>query len=561
MSVAVKPDNRVLDFTPENEAKALKLLCIDKSFALKWYGRIEAHHWQNEWNALIFRAVDYHYRKYSDIPTTGVLEQQFLQQVTINDPVKDMIQYLHNEVLGLTIVESESKYLKDRLMEHIEQKDWTDLVYEIANHVREGTFKDIPKAITAVAGRHTLNEIEPEYGAESVEQRLEEETADYSVFPSQFPTFNLRHGGGNVAGTVKAYMGPTGSGKSILLVNEGVNALKQGKNVFHFTFELSKRKTQARYDVALTGYTYDQRSENPHILDNTLKDMRKNGLGKLYVIERPNGVFSTNDVKACIEEYAMATGIRPDVVILDYLSTMMPNDPSMTDMSRDYSKFKTIAEDIRSMAMAFRYYVVTALQTNRDSMNRVDTGIRKDGVADSFAALHVLDDVLSINQNDADKKHGKLHLFNSKCRDFDDNYWISCSINYGNLRVLEVVEETKYRNDNMGKQEQSLSGPPPTPPSEPKPIAATPATSGSPQEAVADMLLRQNELKSAPTKHGYDRQELHKLTGYKPQIDLPPTNTVRVKQQSDQPPINQDRSMPPPALPVKQLDQPPPVNK
>ena len=253
MTTAITPDNRVLDFTPENEAKALKILCTDKSFALKWFGRIEPHHWQNDWNSLIFRSVNHYYKKYKDIPTIGVLEQQFLQQVTINDPVKEMLRYMHDEVLDLIIGESEGRYLRDQLMEHIKQKDWTSLVYEIAACVKDGNFNEIPKAISAVAGRHTLNEIEPEYGAEKVADRLEEEQADYNVYPSQFPTFNLQHGGGNVAGTVKAYMGPTGSGKSICLVNEGVNALRNGKTVFHFTFELSKRKTQARYDVALTG--------------------------------------------------------------------------------------------------------------------------------------------------------------------------------------------------------------------------------------------------------------------------------------------------------------------
>lgn len=543
------------DFTPKNEVLALKVVCTDRSFPLKWYGRIEPTHWQNEWNSLIFRAVSSYYTRYKDIPTTAILEQELLAHATINDPIREMLQYLHDEVLAQTVSDQDARYIKDQLLTHIQHRDWSAFALECAGLIRDGSFTDIPKALAKIAGRHTINEIEKEYGEEKVRERSAEEEKEYNVYPSIYPTFNLNHGGGHVTGTVLAYMGPTGSGKSIMLVNDGANALLQGKNVYHFTFELSKRKTQARYDVVLTGATYKQRKENPAILDNTLGALRQKGMGKLFVIERPNGTFSTNDVAACLDEHYMATGVKPDVVILDYMSIMIPNDPGSTDMTNDYSKLKRIAEDIRALAMARKFDIHTALQSNRDSMNKVDSGIRKNDIADSFAVLHVLDDVLSINQNDFDKKNGRINFFLAKSRDFRDNYWLCCGINYDNLQVREIIEETKSRNDSVGSTDEgSKPSSARDGKSEAKALPAPPVTAEiDPNAAILAMA-------AAKPKNEADelRAKIRQKVGYTPEVKQAPVTAPRVI--TGAPPPNVV-TVPAPPLPTATLMGEPPIPK
>ena len=59
--------------------------------------------------------------------------------------------------------------------------------------------------------------------------------------------------GGLANGELGVVMAPTGGGKSFFLVNLGFGALAAGKNVIHYTFELSETHVGNRYDSRITG--------------------------------------------------------------------------------------------------------------------------------------------------------------------------------------------------------------------------------------------------------------------------------------------------------------------
>ena len=59
--------------------------------------------------------------------------------------------------------------------------------------------------------------------------------------------------GGFGKGELILFAAPPGIGKSWSLVNIGVNAMKKGKIVAHYTLELNEGYTGQRYDAVLTG--------------------------------------------------------------------------------------------------------------------------------------------------------------------------------------------------------------------------------------------------------------------------------------------------------------------
>ena len=59
--------------------------------------------------------------------------------------------------------------------------------------------------------------------------------------------------GGLANGELGVVMAPTGGGKSFFLVNLGYGALAAGKNVIHYSFELSETHVGNRYDSRITG--------------------------------------------------------------------------------------------------------------------------------------------------------------------------------------------------------------------------------------------------------------------------------------------------------------------
>lgn len=449
---------RKLGFTQEMENKAIKIIFTDAGFVNSWVGRLKEEHFSYAWNKILFRVVREYQSKNNRLPTKDIIEQEAQAYISPDDNAEAFYNHFINlfqEQVG------DADYVKDILLTHMKKTDYDGFLLRFAEMCRDGKHDAIKPQFEDMIRRHAKTIHQPKYMAQghSVVERVMKETQYKSAIPSPWPTFNANNGGGFQSGTLNCFMGPTGSGKSILLVSVGAHALRNRKTVYHFTFELSNEKTAARYDVILTGATYAERTANPKAVDEALKGLQ---LGDLYIIEYPTDTCSANRVRATIDEYVSRGCPPPDIIILDYLTIMNPSDTSSVDMKNEYAKLKQIAEDVRGFAMDEAYGkppIVSALQSNRGAEQKTAVGneIKKSDVADSYALMGVLDVNLTINQSPTEKQAGRLRLYSAKARDNVDGYTITCDINYGNLRVTENVQTTAmYQAAAEGKRVEAM---------------------------------------------------------------------------------------------------------
>jgi replicative DNA helicase len=442
---------RKLEFLPEIEQQAIVIVTKDQSFLVKWKNRLKVDHWNEPHIQVIFKIVDEHTTKYKELPTISIIKQELLKHLSVYDALENFVRYI-DEIFTKNY-QTEEKYTKDCLMDHMKAVDYDRFIIEAAKLISQKNHKSIPKLLEEITVRHTLAQPVDAYlstEAESVVARVTKEKTLKAGVKTPWATFNAKHGGGFQVAALSAFMGPTGSGKSINLVNVGACCVLNGLNVYHFTFELSAEKTKARYDVCIGGVSSDERRNNPQILDDALKKIKDKGtMGKLYVIQHPTGTASANTVRGSLNDYLLLGGPKPDVIILDYLTIMLPNDPDNVDMKRDYAKLKQIAEEVRAIAMEMDIPIVTALQSNRNAASKEKIG--KEDIADSYAVMHVLDCVLTLNQTEAEKQMGKMRLYASKVRDFDDCYTIMTDVDYKTLRISEDSASTMNYNAAVAK--------------------------------------------------------------------------------------------------------------
>jgi len=483
---SVAPED--MGLLPEMELATLKLICTDENFVLKWINKLRPEHFTHPYAHLIIRAVTTYWNQMREresetgtplkrLPEMGTLQQVLRSYLKISDPQQEVFDYAA-EMARVKIPDRE--FLKKRLMDHIKIFDYKQFILEAASAIVKGDFGDIEERLRELQVQHQSSPIVEEYGRESVADRVKKESEGRYAVISKLPTLNQNHGGGFKNGTITLFMGPTGCGKSIMLCNVGAYGMCQHKLettvaddrgmpapaprplvVYHFTFELSRDETAARYDVILSGHTFKQRTESPEAIDRFMDAERKRGsLGKLYLIELPTGSCSANTVRASLDEHVLLTGDKPDLLILDYITIMTPNNPRHVDMTRTYDKHKVITEEVRALAMELNIPVISAVQSNRGSiekMNREAGGIQTDDVADSFAVMHVSDLVISINQDDGEKQCKKGRFWVAKARSEKDDYAIAFDIRYDNLRVSEDVNLTAAINDKIAKNARSTS--------------------------------------------------------------------------------------------------------
>ena len=200
-------------------------------------------------------------------------------------------------------------------------------------------------------------------------------------------------------------MAPTGGGKSFFLVNLGYGALAAGKNVIHYSFELSETHVGNRYDSRITGIpTKELRNR---MVEAEAQLVRFNG-GQLYIKEYPPKVATINTIKFHMGRL-LSNGFDPDLIIIDYGDLMK----SRRGYDQKRFELESIFEDLRALSMEMKLPIWTATQSNREGFN--DDVITIDKVGEAINKAMVVDFFGTFSQR-------KFHIGKNRMGQANVNY-------------------------------------------------------------------------------------------------------------------------------------------
>ena len=240
--------------------------------------------------------------------------------------------------------------------------------------------------------------------------------------------------GGLGKGELGVIVANTGVGKSHFLVSLGAHALKVGKNVVHYTLELTETAVGIRYDSHLTGIASNEIQDSKQEVLEQYKNME---LGRLIIKEYPTGGATVNTIRNHLEKLALR-GFAPHMIIIDYADIMRS--------SREYDalrlELKLIYEELRNLAMERAIPLWTASQANRDSSNADVVGL--ENMSESYGKAMVADVVLSISRKPTEKATGAGRLFVAKNRAGRDGILFPVHIDTARstIKILEESELT-----------------------------------------------------------------------------------------------------------------------
>lgn len=229
------------------------------------------------------------------------------------------------------------------------------------------------------------------------------------------------------------------SHNSIFLCNDAAYFVRAGKNVLFITCEMAKEKVTRRISANL----FDMKLEDYDILVESPEKVRKklnnfynmNGFppGKLRIKELPTGQGTVFDVEKLIKEVEDTFKYKVDVVIIDYINIM--SNYRQPNSENTYLKIKTLAEDLRGLAVKYDLIVDTASQIGRSALNESDINITD--VSESMGLIHTVDSCIGVIQTE-DMRVGDLN---------EDGI----AVPYYWLKVLKIREgegkDTKFRVD------------------------------------------------------------------------------------------------------------------
>lgn len=191
----------------------------------------------------------------------------------------------------------------------------------------------------------------------------------FNTFSTGYPFMDLVSDGGFAAKTLTIFLGQAKVGKSIWLANLAAKAMRQGHNVAVITLEMSEQMYIKRLGSNLLSIPvseYKKTAEDQQLIKEKIGHLGFDNFqipGQLVVKEFPTSSASSLDVEAWLKRVEERRKIKFKVVIIDYINIMKnwrnPNSENT------YMKIKQIAEDVRAMAQANEWAIISATQVKQ----------------------------------------------------------------------------------------------------------------------------------------------------------------------------------------------------
>lgn len=405
--------DRLSEYGFSFQIKVLAAMFTDRTFLQQIADIIQPGYFESESNEWILDVVLTHFRTYKTPPTKDVLKVKVTEiehdvlKVAVVEQLKEVFRYMESDDLS---------FVKDEILKFCKNQEIKHAIMDSVNLLKNGNYDEIKTKIDSAMKAGADTDIGHEYKSQ-VALRYNE-AARHTITTGWDVVDDLMDGG-LAPGELGVVMAPAGIGKSWLLINIGANAIRNGKNVVHFTLELNENYVGQRYDSVITGIPAQNLKNYQEDIENKMSHIS----GELVIKYYPTKSVGVMALKAHIEKSAMV-GKAPDLVIVDYADLLK------VSAKDKHEALEELYEELRGMAGEYGVPVWTATQAGRSALE--DDIIEADKIAASYGKVMVSDFIMSLSRKVQDKLSGTGRVHIVKNRFGPDGMTLPSKINTNN---------------------------------------------------------------------------------------------------------------------------------
>ena len=240
--------------------------------------------------------------------------------------------------------------------------------------------------------------------------------------PFDLDMFNKITKGGLSKKTLNIALAGTGVGKSLFMCHVAAGALVQGRNVLYITMEMAEERIAERIDANLLNLTMDElKVVDRDIYETRLGKIATKTKGKLIVKEYPTASAHAGHFRALLEELKMKREFAPDIIMIDYLNICSSQRMKMGASVNSYTYIKSIAEELRGLAVEYNVPIVSATQTTRSGYSNSDPGL--EDTSESFGLPATADFMFALVSNEELEQLNQIIVKQLKNRYNDPNFY------------------------------------------------------------------------------------------------------------------------------------------
>ena len=391
------------------ETTILSNLTKDEEYARKVVPFIKQEYFQNVSERIVFKKINDYIDQYGDVPSAATLvielgndqslvETDYTSSVSLIESFKSLDAGHDRQWL----IDQTEKFCQDKAVYNAIM----DSIHIIDGKSKQKTKDAIPSILSDALSVSFDNTVGHDF-LNDFEQRYDFYHKKEERIPFDLEYLNKITKGGVPRKTLNIILAGTGVGKSLAMCHFAATNLMDGKNVLYITMEMAEEKIAERIDANLMNVPLDELINLPKdSYDKKISKIREKTPGRLIVKEYPTAGAHAGHFRHLINELKIKKNFTPDIIYIDYLNICASSRmKGLSNSVNTYSLIKSIAEELRGLAVEKNVPIFSATQTTRQGFSNSDVELTDTSesfglpaTADFMFAIITTEDLQKLNQ-------------------------------------------------------------------------------------------------------------------------------------------------------------------
>jgi len=437
------------------ELTILRNLVYNEDYSRKVIPFIQPEYFEQRSEKVVFEEIVQFIVKYNSAITKEALGIEIenrtdLTETDIKD-IREICENLNNSVVEKNwLLDTTEKWCRDRaiylaLMESIHIADGND-----GNKNRDAIPSILSDALAVSFDNNIGHDYLQNYGERYEFYHRKEDKIEFDL-----EYFNKITKGGLPNKTLNIALAGTGVGKSLFMCHVASAALLQGKNVLYITLEMAEERIAERIDANLLNVPIQQLVDlQRSAFENKIMSLSKKTQGTLIIKEYPTASAHSGHFKALLNELSLKKSFRPDIIFIDYLNICASSRHKANSSVNSYSYIKSIAEELRGLAVEFNVPIVSATQTTRSGYGNSDVELTD--TSESFGLPATADLMFALISTEELEGLGQIMVKQLKNRYNDPTIFkrFVIGIDRAKMRLYDVEQSAQKDILDSGQEEE-----------------------------------------------------------------------------------------------------------
>lgn len=443
------------------ELSILKSLIYNEEFTRKVIPFIDAAYFSDQTERNVYQEVSDFVNKYKALPTHEALVINFTEKKNLSDEqvhgaiklLKELDDNKDEPTQTEWLVEQTEKFCQDRaiynaIMESVSILDDT-----------KGTRAkgEIPQLLSDALGVSFDQNVGHDYTQDS-DSRYDFYHRKESRIKTDLDLLNRITKGGFPSKTLNVILAGTGVGKSLFLCHLSAACISQGNNVLYITMEMAEEKIAERIDANLMNLTIDELHTIPREdYARKFNNLKNKTHGKLIIKEYPTAAAHAGHFRALLQELKLKKNFIPDIICIDYLNICSSSRMKMGSSVNSYTYIKSIAEELRGLAVEANVPVLTATQTTRNGFGSSE--IELTDTSESFGLPATADIMLALISTEELEQLNQIMVKQLKNRYGDPNQYkkFVIGVDRSKMRLYDAEQSAQVDIVDSGQPDTPIN--------------------------------------------------------------------------------------------------------